>query len=256
MAKLMPKKVYIIGAGPGDPELLTVKAQRILRTADVVFHDELVSPEILGVVRPSAEIQNVGKRCGQKVISQEEINFRVVSQACEGRTVVRLKGGDPLIFGRAGEEMDALRRAGIDFEIVPGITAAFGAAALAQISLTDRRLASKVVFLSNHRCAEKTAAQTKETISKDSTVVMYMPGKDYGGLVERMLSAGLDADTPCLLVSCASTRQERIHQTTLENLSCSPHLSAPVIVVIGGVAAKPSQHEEELVFSGVAPQAE
>src|SRR5712691_10352200 len=118
----MNGKVYLVGAGPGDPELLTVRALRLLHTADVVLHDDLVTPEILKLVSPAAEIQNVGKRCGSKTIRQEEINFLMVARATSGLQVVRLKSGDPLIFGRTGEEIEALQRADIEYEIVSGVT--------------------------------------------------------------------------------------------------------------------------------------
>src|ERR1700681_3263284 len=137
-------KVYLVGAGPGDPELFTLRAARLLERATIVLHDSLVSREVLQRIAPKAEIIDVGKRCGQKLLSQEEINALLVSYAASHERVIRLKGGDPLIFGRAGEEIEALRQAGVDFEIVPGITAALGAAAEAGISLTDRRAASQV----------------------------------------------------------------------------------------------------------------
>ena len=140
----MSGKVYLVGAGPGDPELLTVKALRLLRTADVVLHDDLVAPEILELIPPTIQVQNVGKRCGSKTMRQEEINFLLVTRAASGLQVVRLKSGDPLIFGRAGEEIEALRRANIEYEIVPGITSALGAAAAAGIPLTHRKASSKI----------------------------------------------------------------------------------------------------------------
>src|SRR5258708_38284867 len=139
-------KVYLVGAGPGDPDLLTVKAARLLACAGIVFHDSLVSREILQLIRRGAEVIDVGKRCGQKLLTQEEINSLLVSAAAKHDVVIRLKGGDPLIFGRAGEEIEALRNAGLDFEIVPGITAAPGAAAAPGISLPDRRAASQAVI--------------------------------------------------------------------------------------------------------------
>src|SRR5438128_1743794 len=140
-------KVYLVGAGPGDPGLLTVEALRLLQTADVVFHDDLVSAEVLALIPPETYVENVGKRCGHASIAQQQIHSLMINATKEGWNVVRLKSGDPLIFGRAGEELDALREAGIECEIVPGISAAFGAAARAGIPLTDRRLASKVLFL-------------------------------------------------------------------------------------------------------------
>src|SRR5713226_2799671 len=146
----MTGKVYLVGAGPGDPELLTLKALKLLRLADVVLPDELIGPEILASVPSSAQVHNVGKRCGRKSITQEEINALLVNHALLGLQVVRLKGGDPLIFGRGGEEMEALRKANIDFEIVPGVTAALGAAANAQIPLTHRQVASAIVLVTGH----------------------------------------------------------------------------------------------------------
>jgi uroporphyrin-III C-methyltransferase len=137
--------VYLVGAGPGDPELLTVRASRLLASCDVVLHDDLVPPAILDAANPRAWILNVGKRCGTKNVTQEEINFLMIDQARKGQRIVRLKIGDPLVFGRAAEEMDALRAAGVTFEVVPGITAAFAAAAELQCSLTDRRSASSIV---------------------------------------------------------------------------------------------------------------
>src|SRR3974390_2408138 len=150
-ARILQGKVYLVGAGPGDPELLTRKAWRVLQSVDVVLHDDLVSREILATLAPATQVVNVGKRCGAKSISQDEINTLMVQLAREGKTVARLKSGDPLLFGRAGEEMGALRQAGIEFEVIPGVTAALGAAASAHISLTDRRSASRVVFVTAHR---------------------------------------------------------------------------------------------------------
>src|SRR2546423_13130725 len=138
-APAMKGKVYLMGAGPGDPDLLTVKAQRVLRAAEVVLHDDLVSSKILDLIPASTQVRNVGKRCGQAAISQEKIHSLLISAAREGRQVVRLKGGDPLLFGRVGEEMEALSLAGINFEDVPGVTSAITAAA-ARINLLSYRL--------------------------------------------------------------------------------------------------------------------
>src|SRR5258708_21695148 len=143
--------VFLVGAGPGDPELLTLKAAKVLRSADVVLHDELVSPEILRLIPPSAELVNVGKRSGQKSTPQEEINRLLVQYALMGLQVVRLKGGDPFIFGRGGEELQALREAGIQVEVVPGITAALGAAARVPIPLTHRALSPLLILRTGSR---------------------------------------------------------------------------------------------------------
>jgi siroheme synthase len=133
--------------------VLTVEALRLLQTADVIFHDDLVSKEILALIPPETHVESVGKRCGHASVTQQQIHSLLINAAKEGWTVVRLKSGDPLIFGRAGEEIEAMRSAGVEYAIVPGITAALGAAARAGISFTDRRLASRIVFLSNHQCA-------------------------------------------------------------------------------------------------------
>ena len=227
-----------MGAGPGDPDFLTIKAWRLLRTADIVFHDDLVSPEILALIPTGTHVESVGKRCGHASITQHQIHSLLINAAKQGWTVVRLKSGDPLIFGRAGEEMEALHQAGIDFDIVPGITAAFGAAAQARIPLTDRRLASKIVFLSNHCCAGKTTPDWKDAVSNDATIVVYMPGSDYEGLTAKLRAAGLEAQTPCLLVSRASSAQQQVYATTLTNLVRAPFLPAPVLLVIGAVAGQ------------------
>lgn len=243
----MKSKVYLVGAGPGDPELLTLKARRLLGEADVVLHDDLVNPEILLFAPPLAHIHNVGKRCGRPSVSQEEIHSRMVAYAKQGLMVVRLQGGDPMLFGRAGEEMEALRKEGIEFEIVPGVTAAFGAAAVAQISLTDRRLASRVLFLSNHRRAEKEGLLETNSIincaSGDTTVVVYMPGTDYGDLAAKLCAAGFDPRTPCLIVSCATWEQQQVHSSTLENLPKSSGFPAPALLIVGEVAGSyPGEH--------------
>src|ERR1700732_1056797 len=149
----MKGRVYLVGAGPGDPELLTLKALRLLESAEAVLHDDLVAPEILQLIPSTAQIHNVGKRCGKKKILQGEINDLMVTLAASGLRVVRLKSGDPLIFGRAGEEIAALRRANIEYEIVPGVTSALAAAAAAGIPLTHRRMSSTLVLTAGHRAS-------------------------------------------------------------------------------------------------------
>jgi len=234
----MKGKVYLVGAGPGDPEMLTVKALRLLRTAEAVLHDDLVAPEVLALISPMAQVQNVGKRCGKKKISQEEINFLMVTLADAGVSVVRLKSGDPMIFGRAGEEIEALRRAGIEYEIVPGVTSALGAAAVAEIPLTHRRASSAVVFLTAHQAAGSDAADWNKLAGSGATLILYMPGRGYGEVGARLKAAGLAGDTPCLLVSRATTRFQQTHVTTVAELSASPHLPAPTLLIVGEVVAR------------------
>src|SRR5258707_9847961 len=191
----MSGKVYLVGAGPGDPELLTLKAARILADAAVVLYDALVSKEVLALVSRDAQLIDVGKRAGKKLLTQEEINSLLVNYATKNRIVVRLKGGDPLLFGRAGEEIEALRAAGVEFEIVPGITAAIGAAAGAKISLTDRRAASQVLFTNLSRGEEKNWINWA-AITPDTTIAIYMPGTNYGEVAERLTENGLSGETP------------------------------------------------------------
>jgi uroporphyrin-III C-methyltransferase len=229
-------KVYLVGAGPGDPELLTVKAVRVLRAAEIVLHDALVSPEVLALVPPTAIALHVGKRCGEPSVPQHEINALLTSHANCGRVVVRLKSGDPLIFGRAGEEMEALWAAGIPFEIVPGITAALGAAAAAQIPLTDRRLASRLVIATNHYAASELAPDCESPICPRTTFALYMPGNDYGQVAEQMRRSGLSGETPCLIVSRASTSQQQLCATHLKELAMVPALPAPAVMVVGYVS--------------------
>lgn len=229
-------KVYLIGAGPGDPELLTVKAARLLERATVVLHDSLVSREVLELIPAEAEIVDVGKRCGYKLLTQDEINALLVSYAARHAIVIRLKGGDPLIFGRAAEEIEALRNAGIDFEVVPGITAALGAAAAAGISLTDRRAASQVVIATFSRGADATA-MSWTAVTSTTTLVLYMPGADYAEVAQRLRDAGLPGDLPCVIVSNATTARQQIRRTTVAGLGTQEKLPAPALLIVGRVAA-------------------
>ncbi len=234
----MDGKVYLVGAGPGDPELLTRKAWRVLQSAHAVLHDDLVSQEILAVLPASTQIVNVGKRCGSKSIAQTEINKQLVQLAREGKIVARLKSGDPLLFGRAGEEMEALRCAGVDFEVIPGVTAALGAAASAEISLTDRRHASRVVFVTAHR-EGGTGLRNERNVAEDTTYVIYMPGHRYAELAAELQSAGIRAEIPCAVISHASTQDERIFRTTVGNLPECPLAASPSLIVVGIVAGIP-----------------
>jgi uroporphyrin-III C-methyltransferase len=251
----MKGRVYLVGAGPGDPELLTVKALRLLQTAEAVLHDDLVAPEILKLIPPTAQIYNVGKRCGKKKILQGEINGLMVALASSGLRVVRLKGGDPLIFGRAGEEIESLRRNNISFEIVPGVTSALGAAAAAQIPLTHRRASSALVLITAHRASdrrsfalrasepdapekdvpEKDAADWSKLVSSGATLVIYMPGQDYSHIAGRLMAAGLAGETPCAIISRATTKRQRTHRTTVFDLGRAPQLAAPTLLVVGEV---------------------
>jgi uroporphyrin-III C-methyltransferase len=239
--------------------LLTLKALRLLRTAEVVLHDDLVSPEILKLIPSTAQIHNVGKRCGKKKILQGEINDLMVALAASGLRVVRLKGGDPLIFGRAGEEIETLRRNNIAFEIIPGVTSAMGAAAAAQIPLTHRRASSALVLITAHKAAGKDAAE-KDTsdwskfVATGATLVIYMPGQNHSDIAKRLTTAGLAGETPCAVISRATTRHQRMHRTTVLDLHRAPQLAAPTLLVVGEVVrlADPAVLVEGFVMPDVA----
>ncbi len=238
-------KVYLIGAGPGDPALLTVKAARLLEHATVVLHDSLVSREVLALLPATAEVVDVGKRAGQKLLTQDEINSLLVSYASSHEVVIRLNGGDPTLFGRAGEEIEALRNAQVPFEIVPGITAALGAAAAAKISLTDRRAASQLVITTYSRGEEAassdpfsvTPALNWAAISGNTTLVLYMPGADYSEVSRRLLAAGQPEDLPCAIISNATRPNQEIRHTTVAALASVEKLPAPALLIVGRVTA-------------------
>jgi uroporphyrin-III C-methyltransferase len=231
----MKGKVYLVGAGPGDPELLTLKALRVLKTSDAVLHDDLVAPEILKLIPLTAQVHNVGKRCGKKNILQGEINFLMVALADSGLRVIRLKSGDPLIFGRAGEEIESLRRANIPFEIVPGVSSAMGAAAAAQIPLTHRRASSALVFITAHQAEGSEAANWNKLAGSGATLVIYMPGQNYEAVAAKLKASGLAAETPCAIISRATTAQQQTHFSTIAELGRSPKLAAPTLLIVGDV---------------------
>ena len=227
--------VYLVGAGPGDPDLLTLRAVRLLQTADVILPDDLVSDEVLSLASPSALVVPVGKRCGQPRITQAGIHELMREHAGAGRSVVRLKSGDPLVFGRAGEEIDALTEAQIPFEIVPGITAAFAVAAELKTPLTDRTSASKLIFATAHHAKDKLELTPKwqGTFPPDATLIVYMPGRRFRQLADELIHSGVPPQTPCVAVSKASTPEEHIHRTTLKQIEDEAIGPAPVVLLIG-----------------------
>ncbi|GAC1682611.1 MAG: uroporphyrinogen-III C-methyltransferase [Candidatus Acidiferrum sp.] len=232
-------KVYVVGAGPGDPDLLTVKAARILANADIVLHDSLVSAEVLELVSANAEIIDVGKRCGMKLLTQEEINALLVSYAASHRSVVRLKGGDPSVFGRAGEEIEALRKERVEFEIVPGVTAALSAAAAAGISLTDRRAASQILITTFSR-GKNANAMDWASVTSTTTMAIYMPGSDYAEVSGWLLEGGLPEDMPCVIVSQAMSARQQVRWSTVTALAREEKLPAPALLIVGRVATQKS----------------
>jgi uroporphyrin-III C-methyltransferase/precorrin-2 dehydrogenase/sirohydrochlorin ferrochelatase len=223
-------KVYLVGAGPGDPDLLTVKALRLIQSADLILHDDLVAQAILELAQSAAEIINVGKRCGVKNITQEQINGLMVENARENLTIVRLKSGDPLIFGRAAEEIAALTEADIPFEIVPGISAAFAAAAAIGCSLTSRNSASSVIFSTGHHARSRPDGLPS---LEDSTRVVYMPGRDLSSLAQQWLDEGLPPEFPCAIVSRAAQPGQQIIYSTLAALADTAPALAPSLLIAG-----------------------
>jgi uroporphyrin-III C-methyltransferase len=232
----MRAKVYLVGAGPGDPELLTLKAVRLLRSADIVLHDALVSEEILQIARPNAQLVDVGKRVGEKRLTQDAINQLLVDLSSCADVIVRLKGGDPSIFGRAAEEMSALRQAGIEFEVVPGITAALAAAAQAGITLTDRQSAAGVIFLTAQQATGKGRTNIARYASQDSTLVIYMPTGHYREIRSDLIAAGVSPDTPCVVVVNASRPDHELLWTDIRELGSIAVLPSPALIIIGQVA--------------------
>ncbi len=248
-------KVYLVGAGPGDPELLTVRAVRLLQRADVVLHDALVSAEIValaGTPNGRTKVIDIGKRCGTKLLSQEEINALLIANAAEHEVVVRLKGGDPSIFGRAGEEIEALVEANVRFEIVPGVTSAIAGAAAAGISLTDRRFAASVVFATAHRGQGAEAVAWDKLVASGSTLAIYMPGGNYEVLTGQLCGAGLDARTPCAVISHAGCKTQRVLHSDLELLKSTEPLPAPSLLIVGECARALHGQEEAMQRGDVA----
>ena len=226
--------VYLVGAGPGDPELLTLRAVRLLESADVVFHDDLVPEEVLALVHRHALVTSVGKRCGRPRITQAGIHALMMESARAGQSVVRLKSGDPLVFGRAGEEIAALRAAGVPLEIVPGVTAALAAGAALALPLTDRTSASKLIFCTGHHAKGKDDAPIwSGPLPEDATLVIYMPGRDTARLARELAAAGVAADVPCAAVSHAATARQSVAACRLESFARLACGQAPLLVLVG-----------------------
>jgi len=230
-----PGYVYLVGAGPGDPSLLTLRAAHLLKTADVILPDDLVSDEILSLASPTANVIPVGKRCGQPRITQAGIHELILEHARVGSSVVRLKSGDPLVFGRASEEIGFLRENSIPFEIVPGISTAFAVAASLETPLTDRARASKLILATAHHAEGKVSLTPSWSgaFPDEATLVIYMPGRNFEALAADLIASGIAAQTPCTAVSRASSPEEQVHVATLGTLSSANVGPAPVILLIG-----------------------
>jgi uroporphyrin-III C-methyltransferase len=237
MSKPEPGKVYLVGAGPGDPDLLTVKALRLLAQAGVVLHDDLVPPSILNLAGKQALMISVGKRCGRKKITQAAIHDLMIVSARNGLAAIRLKSGDPMIFGRAAEEIDALREAGVPFEVVPGVTAASSAAAFLESSLTDRRISSKLIVMSGHHAARSVPQPElwSGSLPEDATLAIYMPGQDLAQVAGSLLKSGMTAAMPCVAVTDASRPGAGYTASRLSSLADLPTSMAPTLLLVGHV---------------------
>jgi uroporphyrin-III C-methyltransferase len=251
-----PGYVSIVGAGPGDPELITVRGRDRLAEADVVIHDDLAGVALLAYCRAECQRIYVGKRCGRSTWTQDRITGLLLMHASRGRRVVRLKGGDPFVFGRGGEELTELVRAGIPYEIVPGVTAATAAGAAAGVPLTHRGIASAVVFVTGHECARK-SGDTVDWAAYSrlrATLCVYMGASNLADIAEKLASGGMPEDTPVALVSRASWPDQSIRFSTLGELSAGTHGEAdtPALAIIGEVARIPAEAAELAMATAVA----
>lgn len=231
-------EVYLLGAGPGDPDLMTFKAMRLLQAADVVLYDRLVAPGIVDMARRDAELIYVGKRRSEHTVEQEQINHMLLDLARQGKRVVRLKGGDPFIFGRGGEEIELLARHQVPFQVVPGITAASGAACYSGIPLTHRDYAQSVRFITGHLKDNELQLPWTQLLDESETLVFYMGLVGLPVICEQLLKHGRAPETPVAVVERASTAEQRLLIGTLDNIvevTDREQARAPTIIIIGGV---------------------
>ncbi|HEX7873269.1 MAG TPA: uroporphyrinogen-III C-methyltransferase [Sphingobium sp.] len=231
-------RVFLVGAGPGDPDLLTVRAARLIASADVVIHDGLVGKGIVEMAPATAELISVAKTRSRHSVPQEGINALLVEHAKAGRIVVRLKGGDPFIFGRGGEELEACRVAGVEVEVVPGISAALGCAAAANLPLTHREVASAVTFVAG-QCKGLTDQNWAGLAGKGRTLVIYMGVATAEDIADKLMADGLSPDTPVVVLENGTRPEQRALRTLLADLGDMVHREAvksPAIIVVGNVA--------------------
>ncbi|GHD45630.1 uroporphyrin-III C-methyltransferase / precorrin-2 dehydrogenase / sirohydrochlorin ferrochelatase/uroporphyrin-III C-methyltransferase [Marinobacter persicus] len=245
-------EVALVGAGPGDPELLTLKAWRLINAADVILHDNLVSAEIMALIPEHIETIHVGKKRSHHTLPQEQLNQRLVELAREGRKVVRLKGGDPFIFGRGGEEIETLAEAGVRFQVVPGITAASGCAAYAGIPLTHRDHAQSVRFITGHLKNDSCDLPWSDFVQNNQTLVFYMGLVGLPIICRQLIASGMTEDMPVALVSKGTTPEQQVVTGTLKTIVGkveSGGVKAPTLVIIGQVVTLRSK----LDWLGVEP---
>ena len=230
-------RVLLVGAGPGDPDLLTVKAARAIAAADVILHDRLIGPGILSLAREDARLVDVGKRCGRHSMPQAEINALIVAHARTGAIVVRLKGGDPFVFGRGGEELEAARAAGLACEIIPGITAACAAAASLALPLTQRGISSALHFVSGHGAEATDLDHDWSALARPgATLVLYMGAKRLARITERMIAAGASPTLPALAIENATLLGQRTIPgtvATIAELITAAGTDGPTLLIFG-----------------------
>jgi uroporphyrin-III C-methyltransferase len=230
-------KVYLVGAGPGDPELMTLKALRLIREADTILYDRLINPEILGHAKKSSKLIFVGKEPGRHIINQDAINSIIAKEASEKKVVVRLKGGDPFVLGRGGEEAKALCSMGIDFEVVPGVTSAISVPEIAGIPVTDRRASSSFTILTGHASKAKDASEVDFTKVNAETLVILMGLGNIENIVKQ-LKEKRGADIPVAVIQKGTTKNEKVVEGTLQNIISrvkEAKIRAPTIIVVGEV---------------------
>ena len=232
--------VYLVGAGPGDPDLLTLRAARLLARAELVVHDGLVDPAVLTLAAPKAKFVSVAKSRARHTLPQREIDALLVREALAGRDVVRLKGGDPFVFGRGGEEVEACRAAGVPVEVVPGVTSALGAAAAAQIALTHREAASVVSFVAG-QCKSLGEQNWAGLAGKGRTLVIYMGVKTAAGIAEKLMADGLAPEMPIAVIENACRPEMRVLRAPLAGLPDlveRERVKSPALIIIGEVTAR------------------
>ena len=236
-----PGEVWLVGAGPGDPRLLTLMAVHALRSCDVVVHDELIDARVLGYLRPGADIEAAGKRGGKPSPHQSDINERLIVLARENKRVLRLKGGDPFVFGRGGEEALSLARAGVRFRIVPGLTSGLAAAALAGIPATTRETNHAVILATGHRAVDEHSAREWEAIARTGQpVILYMAMSHLGEIAGAFMRGGMSPDTPVAIIGSATFPAQRMLETELHRAAedaKANNVGPPAIVVVGRIAA-------------------
>lgn len=234
--------VSLVGAGPGDPDLLTVKGYRVIEQADVVVYDRLVSAEILALASDKAEMIYVGKKLDFHCVPQEQINQLLVDKALQGKRVVRLKGGDSFIFGRGGEELETLAEHNIRFDVVPGITAAAGATAYAGIPLTHRDHAQAVQFITGHVQKDGKEIDWSSAAQSNATLVFYMGLKQSGYIADKLLTHGLSQEVPCAIIENGTRREQKVYRGNLADLpNLAERAQSPALIVVGSVT---SLHEK------------